>query len=149
MSTTTPRSRTKNDEAQHGGASAGRKKILLLIAAVLIAGGAAYWFLLRPSPEPEKPEPGEVVALEAVQVNLQKGHYLRIGIALQLSLEVAEEVDGSKALDALIEIYFGDDIEDLAEAEHCEQLREDMVERVAELYEGEVLDVCVTEFVTQ
>lgn len=149
MSTTTPSSSTKDDEVQQGGASTGKKRILLLIAAVLIAGGAAYWFLLRPSPEPKEPEPGEVVALEAIQVNLQRGHYLRIGIALQLSIEVAEEVDGSKALDALIDIYTGDDIEDLAEAEHREELREDMVERVAELYEGEVLDVYVTEFVTQ
>ena len=45
------------------------------------------------------PKPGEVVTLEPIQINLAAGHYLRIGIALQLTAK-AHEADGSKALDA-------------------------------------------------
>ena len=86
----------------------GRKKVLVPILAVLAIAGGGYWFLLRPAPEPSEPEPGEVLALEAIQVNLKAGHYLRVGIALQMSAEVVEELDGSKALDALINVYTGD-----------------------------------------
>ncbi len=127
----------------------GRQKILALVVMLLASAGGAYWFLLRPAPEPAEPEPGEVLALEAIQVNLKAGHYLRIGIALQLSAEVTEEVDGSKALDALINVYTGEKVEGLAEPSRREELREVLVDRVVELYEDEVLDVYITEFVTQ
>lgn len=126
----------------------GRRKILALVVVLLATAGGGYWFLLRPAPEPE-PEPGEVLALEAIQVNLGAGHYLRVAIALQLSAEVTEEVDGSKALDALIDVYTGARLERLAEAEGREELREVLIESIVELYADEVLDVYVTEFVTQ
>jgi flagellar FliL protein len=127
----------------------GRQKILALVVLLLASAGGAYWFLLRPAPEPAEPEPGEVLALEAIQVNLEAGHYLRVGIALQLSAEVTEEVDGSKALDAVIDVYTGERLERLAEAQGREELREVLVESIVELYEDEVLDVYITEFVTQ
>lgn len=141
--TTTPPEEVADKKA------AGRKKVLVLVLAVLAIAAGAYWFLLRPAPEPKEPEPGEVLTLEAIQVNLKAGHYLRIGIALQMSAEVVEELDGSKALDALIDVYTGEDVEALAEAKYREELREVMVEKVFELYDDEVLDVYVTEFVTQ
>ena len=55
----------------------GRQKILALVVLLLASAGGAYWFLLRPAPEPAEPEPGEVLALEAIQVNLKAGHYLQ------------------------------------------------------------------------
>ena len=127
----------------------GRKKVLVPILAVLAIAGGGYWFLLRPAPEPSEPEPGEVLALEAIQVNLKAGHYLRVGIALQMSAEVVEELDGSKALDALIDVYTGEKVAGLAEPERREELRGVLVDRVVKLYVNEVLDVYVTEFVTQ
>ena len=62
---------------------------------------------------------------------------------------MTEEVDGSKALDALINVYTGEKVEGLAEPSRREELREVLVDRVVELYEDEVLDVYITEFVTQ
>ena len=47
-----------------------------------------------------------MVALEPIQINLAGGHYLRVGVALQLT-EAAHEADGSKALDATIAIFSG------------------------------------------
>ena len=143
---------TMTTSPPEGGATkqgGGRKKILILILVVLAVAGGAYWFMLRPAPEPPEPEPGEVLALEAIQVNLEAGHYLRVGIALQMSAEVVEELDGSKALDALIDVYTGERLEPLTEPDRREELRELLVEKVVELYEDEVLDVYVTEFVTQ
>lgn len=149
MATMSPTTTTEPPEGAGPKRAGGRKKVIVLVLALLAVAGGVYWFLLRPAPEPKEPEPGEVLALEAIQVNLQAGHYLRIGIALQMSAEVVEELDGSKALDALIDVYTGDDVERLAEPKHREELREVLVERVVELYEDEVLDVYVTEFVTQ
>lgn len=145
--TTTTPAVTSDSEPNKSGKK--RKKWVMFAGALLVGATAAYWFLLRPAPEPKEPEEGEISALEAVQVNLARGHYLRIGIALQLSADVAEEVDGSKALDAMIDIYTGEDIQDLSEVERREELRASLAERVAELYEDEVLDVYITEFVTQ
>ena len=59
----------------------GKKKKLIVIGLVLvIAAAAAWWFLLRPS-GPAEPEPGEVMTMEPIQINLADGHYLRVGIA--------------------------------------------------------------------
>ncbi len=89
-------------EAKKGG----KKKILMILVLVLVLGGGGYW-MFRPKP-PAPPKPGEVVTLEAIQINLAGNHYLRIGIALQLTAK-AKEADGSKALDATIDEFSGRD----------------------------------------
>ena len=126
----------------------GKKKKLIAIALVLVVGGAAaWWFLLRPS-GPAEPEPGEVMTMEPIQVNLADGHYLRVGIALQLSAE-AHEADGSKALDATIDLFSGVDKADLAKAGQRQELKHQLEEKLHEDYHGDVLEVYFTEFVTQ
>lgn len=97
---------------------------------------------------PSEPVPGEVVVLEPIQINLTKGHYLRLALALQLTKETAE-VDGSKALDAAITLFSGRQPEDLLEAKERASLKRELVGELAETYEGEVMDVYFTEFVTQ
>ena len=78
----------------------------MVSVVLLLAGAAAYWFLLRPDGEAPPPEPGEVVTLEPIQVSLAGGHYLKVGIALQLTADAAE-AEGSKALDATIPQFSG------------------------------------------
>ena len=73
--------------------------------ALLAVGGGAYWFVLKPKPV-QAPKPGDVVALDPIQINLEGEHYLRIGIALQLTA-ATKEADGSKALDATIDEFSG------------------------------------------
>ena len=100
MSTTTMAPETEESaqaEAKGGGKL---KKILILLVLLGVVGGAVWFFFLKPKPV-EAPKPGEVVALEPIQINLAAGHYLRVGVALQLT-ETAHEADGSKALDSLI-----------------------------------------------
>ena len=125
----------------------GKKKIVIALVALLAIGGAAYWFVLRPTPEP-KPEPGEVVSLEPIQINLEGGHYLKIGIALQLTT-TAHEADGSKALDATIELFSGESQEQLARKPYRDALKKKLEHRLEEAYEGEVMKVYFTDFVTQ
>lgn len=133
-----------DDEEASGG---GRKKLLLLLVLVLVMGLAIWWFILKPSGDAE-PAPGEVLVMEPVQVNLADGHYLSIGIGLQL-VEGAAQADGSKALDATIDLFSGRDPDELVRTKSRHALKELLLEELDHRYHGEVLDVYFTQFVTQ
>ena len=124
-----------------------KKKLLVVLVAVLAIAGAAYWFLLRPTPE-VAPEPGEVVRVEPIQINLSGGHYLKIGIALQLTAD-AHEADGSKALDATIDLFSGRSMDQLTRTESRQELKHELEKELEHLYHGDVMGVYFTDFVTQ
>ncbi|MDM7830555.1 flagellar basal body-associated FliL family protein [Cellulomonas edaphi] len=131
-----------------------KKLVLLVVPVVLVALGAAWFFLLRPSgaagPEAEpKPEPGEVLAVDPVSLNLAGGHYLRLGIALQLTTEVTEAPDTSRAIDHAISVFSGRTVEDVSNPKTREKLRDQLAKELATVYEGEVMGVYLTNYVTQ
>ncbi|WP_370288729.1 flagellar basal body-associated protein FliL [Nocardioides sp.] len=127
----------------------GKGKLIIIVVAVLGIAAAGYWFFLKPSGPPPPPEPGEVVVLEPIQVNLNAGHYLRLGLALQLTTSVAHEADGSKALDAAIEVFSGKAIGEVNSPEAREKLKKELKKHVDHDYHGDVMDVYFTEYVTQ
>ena len=135
------------DEAAEEEKKGGRKKLIIIAVAVLLIAGAAYWFFLKPSGPTPPPEPGEILPMDATQINLADGHYLRLGMALQLTTG-AEEADGSKALDAAMELFSGRRLEQI-EGHRRDVLKAKLVKELEELYEGDVMDVYFTEFVTQ
>jgi flagellar protein FliL len=144
--------KTKDDEATTAEGEEkpkrSKKKLLIILLAPVLLAGVGYWFFLKPSgPEPA-PVPGEVVPLEAVQINLQSGHYLRVGLALQL-VEGAHEVDGSQALDATIDLFSGLSIEEITASKDRKQLKTELEEELEHRYHGDVLEVYFTDFVTQ
>lgn len=144
MTKTPTDDKATSEDAPEGG---GRKKLVIVVVLVLLAGAAAWWFVLRPKPE-TAPKPGEVVQLEPVQVNLAGGHYLRLGMALQLT-ETAHEVNGSKGLDAAIGIFSGLPVAEVNKPAQREALREELEEELDHRYHGDVMAVYFTEFVTQ
>lgn len=125
-----------------------RKKVIA-VGLVIALAGAAYWFFLKPPAGESEPEPGAVVVLEPIQINLAAGHYLKIGIALQASADAHEEPDGSKALDSTIELFSGQPMDDLAEPKDRARLKRKLLHDLEERYHGDILDVYFTEFVTQ
>ncbi len=126
-----------------------KKKLIIIVVALLVVGAAAYILVLKPKPaEAEEPEPGKVVAMEPIQVNLEGGHYLRIGVAIQLTAD-AHAADGSKALDATIEMFSGRSVEELADHKERSKLKKELLHHVEEAYHHEVMDLYFTEFVTQ
>lgn len=125
-----------------------KKKLLIIAVAAVVVIGAGYWFFLKPSGGKAEPVPGEVAALEAIQINLADGHYLRLGIALQL-VEGAHEVDGSKALDAAISLFSGRELEEVTAPKERKHLKEELEDELDHLYHHEVLGVYFTDFVTQ
>lgn len=139
-------------------AKGGKKKVVLivLLAVLLLGGGAAWYFLMGPGAgeateevaEPA-PVPGEVVTVEAVSINLAGGHYLRLGFALQLTEEVHEEVSTATALDLAISHFSGRAVEEVGSTEGRAALKEQFRLLLVEAYEGEVMDVYLTDYVTQ
>jgi flagellar protein FliL len=128
----------------------GKKKLLIGVLVLALGAGAGWWFLLRPAAAGEQaPEPGEVLVIEAIQINLADGHYLRLGLALQKTTDASEHVEGSKALDAAIELFTGQQMERLAEGKHRNKLKNELEHELEELYHGEVMGVYFTDFVTQ
>ena len=125
-----------------------KKKLIMIVVAVLAIGGGGYWFFLKPAPPASAPKPGEVVTLEPIQVNLAASHYLRVGIALQL-VEGAAKVDGSKALDATIEEFSGLGMEAVNDPAKRATYKKELEKQLHERYEGDVMGVYFTEFVTQ
>jgi flagellar FliL protein len=131
-----------------GAASGGRRKLVIGLVLVVLLGACAWWFMLRPAAAEAEPVPGEVVPLEAIQVNLADGHYLRIGIALQAT-EDAHEIDGSAALDATIAMFSGRSQEQLSLPQVRSRLKTKLGHQLEEAYHGDVMEVFFTDFVTQ
>ena len=142
----TPGSAAPEEEPAAEGGGGKKKKILIVLVILLVVGGGGYW-KFRPQP-PAPPEPGTVVALDAIQINLAGEHYLRMGLALQLTAS-AKEADGSKALDAAIDEFSGKPIADVTNPEKRRAMKKELTKHLGELYEDEVMGIYFTEFVTQ
>lgn len=131
-----------------------RRPVLVVVLVVLLAAaGAAYWFLGRggddaPKAEPA-PQPGAVVTVEPVSLNLADGHYLRLGFGMQLTKGTAEAPDTARALDLAIALYSGRTVAEITDPATRDALKAQFVQQLAEAYDGEVMDVYLTNFVTQ
>lgn len=128
-----------------------RKKLVVIVAAVLVAVGAAAYVFLFSGGEPEgeaAPVPGEVLTVEAMSLNLADGRYLRLGLGLQLTEEV-HEIDSAKARDAAIALFSGRTVAEIADPATRDALKVELAHTLHEAYEGEVIDVYLTEYVTQ
>lgn len=147
-------------EAEAAAAPAKKKKgkLVVVVAVVVLAlGAAAYFFLLAPGDDHaaeaeaahEPVELGEVVQAESVSLNLADGHYLRLGIALQLTAEVHGEVNTAQALDHAIALFSGRKIAEVTDPATRDHLKAELVHKLEKTYHGDVVDVYLTEYVTQ
>lgn len=130
-----------------------RKKIVLIVLAIMLAIGGAnagfYYWYLAPPPKPKALQPGKVVGLDAITVNLSDGHYLKIRIALQTTKDLKEPPDGSKALDITIAQFSNRSVGELSSNPAREQAKAQLRKKITEAYPGQVMDVFLTEFVMQ
>jgi flagellar protein FliL len=99
-------------------------------------------------------ERGGVLEMEPLTVNLADGHYLKIGIALQLDkvtlVETAKsEGLGAKALDMAIASLSTKTMDQLSEPAVRDALKHKLGVDACTAYEGEVLTVYFTDFVMQ
>ena len=143
--------RQKSGAAAEGDTAAAqpksKKKLIMVVALVLALGAGGWFFFLKPGGSQE-PQPGAVMPLDSIQVNLEGGHYLRIGIALQLTTK-AKEVEGSQALDAVISTFSGLSMTEVNQPKSRNALKDELLQRLEKRYDEEVMEVYFTEFVTQ
>jgi flagellar FliL protein len=146
---------SKKDTAAAGTAEAPKKSrkklIVIVLAAVLLLGGGGAYFMLGTGKSAAKPapKPGVVVPMESVTVNLAEGHYLKMKLALQATADVAESPDGSKAMDLAIIQYTDMHLAELSSAQARAKVKAELLEKVKEAYEGEIMDIYFLEFVMQ
>jgi flagellar FliL protein len=130
-----------------------KKLIIMVLAAVLAVGGGAGAYLTlfsgKAEAATEAPEPGAVVTLDAITINLADGHYLKMGMALQAKLDVEHEPEGAQALDLAIEQYTGLKVADLSTTKGREHAKQELLEKVKHAYHDDVYDIYFTQFVTQ
>lgn len=124
-----------------------RGKLIIALVVVVLLLGAGGYFVLKPS-KAGPPQPGAVDPLDSIQINLAGGHYLRMGMALQLR-KGAPEVDGSKALDAAINLFSGQSMSDVNTGQLRNSLKAKLARQLTTLYDGDVMGLYFTEFVTQ
>ena len=146
---------TKVDPAatQEAPVTGGRRRLLLVAGPLVLVLIVAWFFVLGPgsrpsSAEPTVKEPGEVLALEPITMNLADGRLLKLGLALQLP-EGAGEVNGSVALDEAISFLGSHSYAQLTPPAGRQKAKLELSQRVAKRYHGEVLEVYLTEFVMQ
>lgn len=124
---------------------------------VVVAVAVGYWFFMGPGSEggaaadaaEAEVENGVVQTLEPISLNLAGGHYLRLGLGLQLTADAPAEVDAAIALDAAISTYSGHSIGDLADFEVRDELKKQLLDALQEPYGGDVTGIYYTDFVTQ
>ena len=100
------------------------------------------------------PVAGAALVLEPITVNLADGHFLKLGLALQLAdtadpKVMSEEGGGAKALDTAIGLFGSARYDDLLTPDARDIAKAKLAEIVTRDYDGEVLDVYFTEFVMQ
>ena len=139
------------------------KAVRLIGVLIVVAAVAAYWFLMGPgagASDDAAPvtgaeaeyELGEVLVVEPISINLEGGHYLRLGLGLQLTAHgghSATPVSSAQALDAAIALFSGRSTEELADLKTRDALKAALTETLKELYDEQVVGVYYTDFVTQ
>ena len=137
------------------------KKIVLIIGvvAILAIAGAAYFFLLKPKADPSAAPPptpapiaGKIITVEPISINLADGHYLRLGMGLQLIEGVGGEAGGpdpARALDAAIALYSGHTVAEVSDPAQRAAFKTELLTELETAYKDEVMDVYLTDYVTQ
>jgi flagellar FliL protein len=136
-----------------------RLRIVVIALAILVVAGGVYIFLGRGAETAPAATGvavvapvlnGAVIKLEPIFINLKDNRFLKLGLALQTTLQGKDaELDGSMALDAAIEVFSDQDIQQLVGGPGRSELKEQLIELVSEGYGSQVSDIYFTEFVMQ
>jgi flagellar FliL protein len=148
----------KSEAKEKDGAKKKSPMMLVLLLVVGLVGGVGVSKIMggssAPAVEPP-PEPGEIANIEAININLADGHFLRIAVGAQLTKKVPEKaeawvkVDGAKVRDAMIKVFSGKKMEAVRSTEGREEAIKELEELVTESTEKQVMKVYLSEYVSQ
>lgn len=152
---TTEEPAAEETTGEHGDASAFRIETQL-VASIDVAGDEVVEVAqgggggATPGPEGV----GSVLEMDPLTLNLADGHYLKVGIALQLpegsdAALAKTEGKGALAVDMAIELLSSKTMDELLPATARQELKQSLGNDVCHTYGGTVLTVYFTEFVMQ
>lgn len=127
-----------------------KKKLMIIgIVAVLAIAGGLYMTVFKKKGPPPPPVKGAVVVLEPITINLEGGHYLRLGLSLQATKKAKETPDGSQAQDLAVSEFSNLSVAELSSNAKRTKLKKELNEKVGKAYEDEIMDTYFTQFVIQ
>jgi flagellar protein FliL len=138
-------------EAEAAPAKAGKKKLMIIVLVlVVVVGAGAFFFLSSGSGKAAPPEPGVVLTVDPIAVNLAGGGYLKVGIKMQLTADVGEkdQPDTGKATDLLISTFSGAAPADVSGARDA--LKAALEKKIVKAYGADVvMGIYYTDYVMQ
>jgi len=109
--------------------------------------------------EPHHGAPHTLVDLPQLSINLADGHYLRVAVSLGICADVVFPIDHvtgepselktAPALDIIVATLSGLSMEHLSTNEGRDEAKEELKEKISEMYRGVVYEVFFLEFVMQ
>lgn len=139
-----------------------RRLLLIIVAAVLVvavAVGAAFFLGVLKLPGADQPtsgatvaapeKVGEAVDIEPVSLNLADGHYLRVGFTMMMAADAKGEISTAAAKDTVIGLFSGRTVEEINGDGTRDELKSKLLEQLNEKFDGKVVDVYYTDYVTQ
>jgi len=116
----------------------GKNKIIIIAPLVLLLAAAGWYFFLRGgSEEPTTlpaPEAGEMLEVDPITINLAGGHFLKLGMGLQVVKGAHEAPSSAKALDLAISQFSGKTLAELSTPEGREKNKAELTARVKLAY---------------
>jgi flagellar protein FliL len=132
--------------------------MLIVLLVVGLLGGVGVSKMMGGSSgaaaEPP-PEAGEIANIEAININLANGHFLRVAVGAQLTKAVPEKAEawvkteGAKVRDGLIKVFSGKDLASVQSTTGREELVREVEEAVSESTEKQVMKIYLAEYVSQ
>jgi flagellar FliL protein len=147
----------KKEKGEGGG---GAKKIIIMVLPAVVVGAGMFFFLGGKSDASAGTttttivQEGDVIDVDTLTVNIvgEEGRYARVGFALVLSSTASGEEIAKKlplVRDAAIDVLTAYSAADLQSQDGQERLRQELSDRCADLYDGDVLRVVLTELIVQ
>ena len=125
----------KGAEEKSGGL---KGKLVMVVPLVLLLAAAGWYFFLRGGGEETKelppPVAGEVLEVDPITINLAGGHFLKLGMGLQVVKGAHEVPSSAKALDLAISQFSGKTIAELSSADGREKNKAELTARVQLAY---------------
>ena len=161
------------ESSSDGGGGGGKMMPAAMISIALVAAGyfvggrggsTAPAAAVTATTVAHEPEVETIVDLEAVNVNLADGHYLRVAISIGMGASHDAEASGggghsatetatteptAPAADLVLSTFSGKTMDELSTLEGRIAARDHLLEGLKEFYGDEVITVFFTEFVMQ
>jgi flagellar FliL protein len=90
---------------------------------------------------------GKVLSVDAVTVNLANGHFLKVGVGLQETADVSEDVSPAPAIDCMITEFSGKTVDQLATQAGRDAAKKELTLKIYKAYEKKVYKVYYNSFV--